>query len=156
MYLSCLSGLVLSPDALNNIDSLEIIVRKRLFGFIEILNISDNLIIKCIKNSWILKFDILKYMELFFYNYTQCFNVMHFFLTNVSVYTILSPSFTFLSMNLIPEIKYMYLGIIISYIVCYNNLLTSSIIIQYSHCRLTSGIIGKYISGINNSRSLWT
>ena len=39
----------------NNIDSLEVLVRKPLFGFMERLNNSDNTIIKCINNSWILK-----------------------------------------------------------------------------------------------------
>ena len=43
----------------NNIDSLEVLVRKRIFAFMERLNNSDNTIIKCISNSWILKFDIL-------------------------------------------------------------------------------------------------
>ena len=43
--------------AVTNIDSLEILVRKRIFGFIERLNIIDNSIVKCIYNSWILKFD---------------------------------------------------------------------------------------------------
>ena len=42
----------------NNIDSLEVLVRKRIFGFIERLNNSDNTIIKCINNSRILRFDI--------------------------------------------------------------------------------------------------
>ena len=36
----------------NNIDSLEVLVRKRIFGFMERLNNSDNTIIKCINNSW--------------------------------------------------------------------------------------------------------
>ena len=43
---------------INNIDSLEVLVRKRIFGFMERLNNSDNTIIKCINNSWILRFDI--------------------------------------------------------------------------------------------------
>ena len=42
----------------NNIDSLEVLVKKRIFAFMERLNNSDNTIIKCISNSWILKFDI--------------------------------------------------------------------------------------------------
>ena len=42
----------------NNIDSLEVLVRKRIFGFMERLNNSDNKIIKCIKNSWIIRFYI--------------------------------------------------------------------------------------------------
>ena len=42
----------------NNIDSLEVLVRKRIFGFMERLNNSDNTIIKCISNSWILGFDV--------------------------------------------------------------------------------------------------
>ena len=42
----------------NNIDSLEVLVRKRIFGFMEQLNNSDNTIMKCITNSWILRFDI--------------------------------------------------------------------------------------------------
>ena len=42
----------------NNIDSLEVLVRKRIFGFMERLNNSDNTIIKCIINAWILRFDI--------------------------------------------------------------------------------------------------
>ena len=35
----------------NNIDSLEVLVRKRIFGFMERFNYSDNTIIKCINNS---------------------------------------------------------------------------------------------------------
>ena len=42
----------------NNIDSVDVLVRKRIFGFMERLNNSDNTIIKCINNSWILRFDI--------------------------------------------------------------------------------------------------
>ena len=42
----------------NIIDSLEALVRKCIFGFMERLNISDNTIIKCINNSRILRFDI--------------------------------------------------------------------------------------------------
>ena len=42
----------------NNIDSLEVLVRKRIFGFMERVNNSDNTIIKCINNSWILRVDI--------------------------------------------------------------------------------------------------
>ena len=41
----------------NNIDSLEVLVRKRIFCFMVRLNNSDK-IIKCINNSWILRFDI--------------------------------------------------------------------------------------------------
>ena len=37
--------------AVNNIDSLEILVRKRIFGFIERLNISDDPIIKCCSDT---------------------------------------------------------------------------------------------------------
>ena len=44
--------------AVNNIDSLEVVVIKRIFGFMERLNNNDNTIIKCINNSWILRFDI--------------------------------------------------------------------------------------------------
>ena len=36
----------------------EILVRKRVVGFIERLKISKNLIIRCIDNSWKIKFDI--------------------------------------------------------------------------------------------------
>ena len=43
----------------NNIDSLEVLVRKRIFSLMERLNNSDNTIITCINNSWILRFDIL-------------------------------------------------------------------------------------------------
>ena len=43
--------------AVNTIDGLEILARKRTFGFIERLNISGNSIIKCINRSWILKFN---------------------------------------------------------------------------------------------------
>ena len=39
----------------NNIDSLEVLVRKRIFGFMEQSNNSDNTIIKCINNSWVLR-----------------------------------------------------------------------------------------------------
>ena len=34
----------------NNMDSLEVLVRKRIFGFMERLNNSDNTIIQCINN----------------------------------------------------------------------------------------------------------
>ena len=44
--------------AVNNIDNLEVLVRKRTFGFMERLNNSDNTILKCINNSWILRFNI--------------------------------------------------------------------------------------------------
>ena len=36
----------------NNIDSLKVLARKRIFSFMERLNNSDNTIIKCINNSW--------------------------------------------------------------------------------------------------------
>ena len=42
----------------NNIDSLDVFVRMRIFGFVERLNNSDNTIIKCITSSWILRIDI--------------------------------------------------------------------------------------------------
>ena len=44
--------------AINNIDSFEVLIRKRIFGFTERLNNSENTIIKCINNSWVLRFDI--------------------------------------------------------------------------------------------------
>ena len=44
--------------AVNNIDSLEILARKNIFGFLERLNISDNSSITCINRLWILKFDV--------------------------------------------------------------------------------------------------
>ena len=47
-----------TKDVVNDVDSLEVLVRKRLYGFMERLNNSDNPIIKCINNSWILRFDI--------------------------------------------------------------------------------------------------
>ena len=37
---------------------IEVLVRKRVFGFTERLKVSDNLIISCIDNSWKIKFDI--------------------------------------------------------------------------------------------------
>ena len=43
---------------INNIDSFEVLIRKRLFGFTERLNNCENTIIKCINNSWVLRFDI--------------------------------------------------------------------------------------------------
>ena len=47
-------------NCLNNINSLDILARskKRIFGCIERLIIFDNSIVKCITNSWVLKFDI--------------------------------------------------------------------------------------------------
>ena len=59
-------------NCVNNIDSLDILARskKRIFGCIGRLNIFDNSIMKCINNSWILKFDICSvWNELL---YTQC------------------------------------------------------------------------------------
>ena len=44
--------------AINNIDSFEVLIRKRIFGFTERLNNCENSIIKCINNSWVLRFDI--------------------------------------------------------------------------------------------------
>ena len=41
----------------NNIHSLEVLVKKRIFGFMERLNNSDNTKIKCVNNFWILRFD---------------------------------------------------------------------------------------------------
>ena len=43
--------------AINNIDSFEVLVRKRIFGFTEQLNNCENTIIKCTNNSWVLRFD---------------------------------------------------------------------------------------------------
>ena len=57
--------------AVNNIDSLEVLVRKRIFGFMERLNNSDT-IIKCINNSWILRFDIGVHGTIY-YSYTNNF-----------------------------------------------------------------------------------
>ena len=42
----------------NHIDSFEILVRKRVVGFIERLKLSNNSIISCIDNSCKMKFDI--------------------------------------------------------------------------------------------------
>ena len=44
--------------AINNIDSFEVLIRKRILGFTERLNNCENAIIKCINNSWVLRFDI--------------------------------------------------------------------------------------------------
>ena len=38
--------------AVNHIDSLEILIRKRVVGFTERLKVSNNSIISCIDNSW--------------------------------------------------------------------------------------------------------
>ena len=43
--------------AVNHIDSFEILVRKRVVGFIEQLKVSTYSIIICIDNSWKVKFD---------------------------------------------------------------------------------------------------
>ena len=74
----------------NNIDSLEVLVRKRIFGFMERLNNSDNTIIKCINNSWILRFDIWSSMERFTI-YTLiifCHNFYILFICHVPFYII--------------------------------------------------------------------
>ena len=44
--------------AVNHIDSFEILIRKRVVGFIERLKVSINSIISCIDNSWKMKFEI--------------------------------------------------------------------------------------------------
>ena len=44
--------------AVNHIDSFEILVRKRVFGFTERLKVSENSIISCIDNSWKMQFEI--------------------------------------------------------------------------------------------------
>ena len=44
--------------AVNHIDSFEILIRKRVVGFIERLKVSNNSIISCIDNSWKMKFEI--------------------------------------------------------------------------------------------------
>ena len=44
--------------AVNSIYSLEVLNKNCIFGLMEQLNYSDNTIIKCINNSWILKSDI--------------------------------------------------------------------------------------------------
>ena len=46
----------------NKIDSLEVLVKKRIFGFMERLNNSDNTIIKCINDSWTLRLLISIYV----------------------------------------------------------------------------------------------
>ena len=43
--------------AINNIDSFEVFIRKRIFGFTEQLNNRENTIKKCINNSWVLRFE---------------------------------------------------------------------------------------------------
>ena len=43
----------------NNIDSLEVLIKKRpMFGFTERFNSCKNTIIKCTNNSWVLRFDM--------------------------------------------------------------------------------------------------
>ena len=44
--------------AINNIDSFEVLNRKRIFGFTERLNNCENTITKCINNYRVLRFDI--------------------------------------------------------------------------------------------------
>ena len=44
--------------AVNHIDSFKILVRERVFGFIERLEVSNNSIIRCIDISWKMKFEI--------------------------------------------------------------------------------------------------
>ena len=44
--------------AINNIDSFEVLIRKRIFGFTERLHNCENTIIKCINKSRVLRFDI--------------------------------------------------------------------------------------------------
>ena len=63
MYLSTSTVLDPNPGAstmytVNHIDSFEVLVRKRVAGFIERLKDSNNSIIFCIDNSWKMKFDI--------------------------------------------------------------------------------------------------
>ena len=42
----------------NNIDSFKTLMRKRTFGIIERLEKSENSIIECLTNLWIIKFDV--------------------------------------------------------------------------------------------------
>ena len=51
----------------NNIDSLEVLVRKRTFGFMERLNNSDNTIIKCINNAWFGVYGTIYYLYTSFF-----------------------------------------------------------------------------------------
>ena len=44
--------------SVNHIDSFEILVRKRVVGFIERLKVCNKSIISCIDNSWKMRFDI--------------------------------------------------------------------------------------------------
>ena len=44
--------------AINNIDSFVVLIRERIFSLTERLNNCENTIIKCINNSWVLRFDI--------------------------------------------------------------------------------------------------
>ncbi len=44
----------------NNIDNFETLLRKSTYKFMQRLDKSDNLIVKSIQNSWIMKFDIWK------------------------------------------------------------------------------------------------
>ena len=45
-------------QAINNIASFEVLIRKRIFGSTKRLNICENTIIKCINKSRVLRFDI--------------------------------------------------------------------------------------------------
>ena len=49
---------IMKAMSTNNIDSFEILVRKRVVGFTERLKVSENSIISCIDNSWKKQFEI--------------------------------------------------------------------------------------------------
>ena len=49
--------------AVNQTDSFEILVRKRVIGFTERLILSKNLIIGSIDNSWKIKFNIMEFID---------------------------------------------------------------------------------------------
>ena len=89
--------------AVNNIHSLEVLVRKRIFGFMERLNNSDNTIIKCINNSWILRFDIWSPWNDLLYIHSSffCHNFYNtFYMSCTILYYILSLCLHVLSLGL--------------------------------------------------------
>ena len=51
----------------NNIDSFKTLMRKRTFGIIERLEKSENSIIECLTNLWIIMFDVWNCWNMFLF-----------------------------------------------------------------------------------------
>ena len=69
--------------AINNIDSFEVLIRKRIFGFTERLINCENTIIKCFNNSWVLRFDIWSPWNELLFIYIYIFYVLYYYILSL-------------------------------------------------------------------------